>query len=436
MSQMHKRIASAMGANAFGNLVTIGIQLASLPLFLHYWDTARYGLWVIITALPSYFSMADVGMVSVAGNKMTMSMGRGDYVAANRTFQSALVFMVCTCSALFVVSLPLVFWGKWHALESDEYKVTLTALILIVLMTFFSGLAEAIFRAMHRYALGTMMSNFIRVAEWLGGMFGLWWDAHFSSVALGMMIARLLGVIVAVVCSNQFTQGRIRWGVQQASWQEVREMFKPAIAFMMFPLSNALSFQSITLLVGYLFGASTVAIFNTYRTFARLAVQASSIFSHALWVEFSHAFGQGGAGAIRGLYSRAVWLGAVIAFGLSLVLYFLAPLILKLWTHNAIGFQAALMLTMLLYAAVGGIWHVPRTLLLSTNEHGKLAKWTLGVAVISVVLAYLLGQWMQVEGVVIAMLVSEFVIATVCIVLVNSFFKLSRETNNTSLVNI
>lgn len=426
MAQIYKRVAAAMGANTFGNLVTIGIQLASLPLFLHYWDTARYGLWIIITALPSYFSMADVGMVSVAGNKMTMSMGREDYVSANRTFQSALVFMLGTCSTLFLISLPFVIWGKWQGFENAEYKITLAALIMVVLITFFSGLAESIFRATHRYALGTMMSNFIRVAEWSGGIVGLWWDAHFSSVAIGMLLARLLGVLIAISYSNQGTQGRIQWGVKQASWQEVCEMFKPAVAFMMFPLSNALSFQGITLLVGYLFGASTVAIFNTYRTLARLAVQASSIFSHALWVEFSHSFGQGGANAIRVLYTRAAWLGVAIAFGLSFVLYFLAPLLLKFWTHDAIPFQPMLVLTMLLYAAVSGLWHVPRTLLLSTNEHGKLAKWSLGVALISVVLAYVLGQLMHVEGVVIAMLISELAIALICIILVNKLFEKSR----------
>ncbi|HEY3300725.1 MAG TPA: lipopolysaccharide biosynthesis protein [Methylophilaceae bacterium] len=432
MTQFHKRIAAAMGANTFGNLVTIGIQLASLPLFLHYWDTARYGLWIIITALPSYFSMADVGMVSVAGNKMTMSMGREDYTAANRTFQSALLFMLGTCSTLFLVSLPFVIWVKWQGFESAEYKTTLVALIMVVLVTFFSGLAEAIFRATHRYALGTMMSNFIRVAEWSGGMVGLWWDAHFSSVAIGMLFARLLGVLIAIAYSNQGTQGRIQWGLKHASWQEVREMFKPAVAFMMFPLSNALSFQGITLLVGYLFGTSTVAIFNTYRTLARLAVQASSIFSHALWVEFSHAFGQGGANAIRGLYGRAIWLGAAIAFGLSFVLYFLAPLLLKLWTHGAIPFQSTLVLTMLAYAAVGGAWHVPRTLLLSTNEHGKLAKWSLGVAVFSVVLAYLLGRWLQVEGVVLAMLISELLIAVASIVFVNQLLRVPNASLRTS----
>ena len=33
---MIRRVVAGMGANSFGMAVTIGIQLASLPLFLHY----------------------------------------------------------------------------------------------------------------------------------------------------------------------------------------------------------------------------------------------------------------------------------------------------------------------------------------------------------------------------------------------------------------
>jgi O-antigen/teichoic acid export membrane protein len=109
------------------------------------------------------------------------------------------------------------------------------------------------------------------------------------------------------------------------------------------------------------------------------------------------------------------------------VLYFITPMLLKLWTHGAIPFQSTLVLTMLLYAAIAGVWHVPRTLLLSTNEHGKLAQWSLVVALLSVVLAYVLGQLMNVEGVVIAMLISELVIALICIVLVNNFFRTEQK---------
>ena len=70
------------------------IQVASLPLFLLHWDANRYGTWLMLSAVPTYLLMADVGMVATAGNRMTMEMARGRAEHANRIFHSATVFMV------------------------------------------------------------------------------------------------------------------------------------------------------------------------------------------------------------------------------------------------------------------------------------------------------------------------------------------------------
>jgi O-antigen/teichoic acid export membrane protein len=194
-------------------------------------------------------------------------------------------------------------------------------------------------------------------------------------------------------------------------------MIKPAVSFMAFPLANALSFQGLTLLVGALFGPITVALFNTYRTIARVAVQVTAIFSHALWPEFSRLFGQGASSAINKLFLRTSLLGAIQALLLSLVLYFISPWLLQVWTHGAIEFVPSLMLLMLFYAAIGGVWHVPRVLLMATNQHVGLAYWSLLTGALSVGLAWMLSDLLHLNGVVVAMLMSELFIATICTLL-------------------
>jgi O-antigen/teichoic acid export membrane protein len=183
---------------------------------------------------------------------------------------------------------------------------------------------------------------------------------------------------------------------------------------MAFPLANALSFQGVTLLVGAMFGPVAVALFNTYRTIARVAVQVTAIFSHSLWPEFSRLFGQGGRDGVQRLFVRAALLGAAQSLLLSLLLYFLSPWLLRLWTHGAIEFVPSLMLLMLMYAAVSGIWHIPRVLLMATNQHAALAYWSILAAAVCVALAWMLGAQLQLGGVGAAMLLSELFIASVC----------------------
>ena len=92
-------------------------------------------------------------------------------------------------------------------------------------------------------------------------------------------------------------------------------MIRPAVSFLAFPLANAFSFQGVTLVVGTLFGTATVALFTSYRTIARIAVQLTGMFSHALWPEFGRLFGHGGAPAVEKLFRHSALLGAFKPWG-------------------------------------------------------------------------------------------------------------------------
>jgi hypothetical protein len=45
-------------------------------LYLLCWDLSTYGTWIVLSAVSSYLSMADFGMVYTAGNRMTMAIAR------------------------------------------------------------------------------------------------------------------------------------------------------------------------------------------------------------------------------------------------------------------------------------------------------------------------------------------------------------------------
>jgi O-antigen/teichoic acid export membrane protein len=273
---MRRRIIAGMGANSFGMAITIGIQLASLPLFLHYWDAATYGTWLILSAIPAYLSMADVGMVTAAGNKMTIAVGKGDITEANRIFQSAQAFMLVVCGVIGLFAVPFVIFAPLPWFTSTDIRLTLIALIVGVLAALFGGLAEAAFKSTGRYATGTFLSNYARLGEWLGSMFGLIFVGTFAGVAVAGLVVRLIGVLCSILVARRGNHG-LSWGIQSAKETEIRAMIKPAVSFMAFPLANALSFQGVTLLVGAMFGPVAVAMFNTYRTIARVAVQVKHL---------------------------------------------------------------------------------------------------------------------------------------------------------------
>ena len=422
LSALRQRVVNALGANAFGQTVTVVIQLLSLPLFLTRWDPATYGIWLMLSAAPAYLAIADAGMVTAAGNRMNMAIGAGNLTLASTVFHSAIVFMAVVCGAVGLLAIPAALWLPIPGVVDPDQRTALALLACTVLANLVSGLADALFRSTGRYALGTALASLVRLLELFGAMVGLMFLGTYTAVAAGALAARLIGLGVLIVVSRQGLHG-IAWGMQAASMAELRTSIGPALSFMVFPLANALSFQGMTLLVGHLFGPVAVALFNAYRTIARTAVQLTSMFSFALWAEFSRLFGVGGAPAVQHLYRRSAALGAALPLAVSPLLYFAAPWLLLWWTNGAIEFRPGLMLLMVAYATVGGMWHVPRVLMMAVNAHARLAIWALVTAALVLLLAAAVGPSMGLSGMAAATLVGELTIAVACVHMVHRFLR-------------
>ncbi|MEI8158789.1 MAG: hypothetical protein WCH60_18160 [Burkholderiales bacterium] len=78
-SSLKVKLLRNLGANPYGQLITIAIQLVSVPLYLHYWGVALYGEWLILSAIPAYLALSDIGFVSVA---LRERLGAAGYVYA------------------------------------------------------------------------------------------------------------------------------------------------------------------------------------------------------------------------------------------------------------------------------------------------------------------------------------------------------------------
>lgn len=415
MSPVMRRVVAAFGAHSYGQAISIFTQLASLPLFLGTWDTATYGVWLMLIALPTYLSISDGGLVTAASNEIAIASARKEYEKANGIFQSGLAFLSTTCTSVFILAALLIYVAGIPGVSNLERKNALMALAAGVLIAQFHGLGETIFRACGKHAIGIFLGNTSRLMEWIGWMVGLTVFKSFEGVAMTGVIFRAL-VFGCTFFLSRKIQTTISWSFDKATKAQVRALLKPAASFMSMTLSNALSIQGVTLLVGHLLGPATVTIFNTYRTLSRVALQVTSTLGNSLWAEFSRLHATGGIMAIRPFFQRASRVSVIASVGLSTVLFIASPTIIEHWSRNQVNFDLSLMFLMLGLAAISGSWNVARVLLMSINSHITLSRLAIAAAIGSVSLAYVLGSILGLTGVAAGLVFVETSMATACIV--------------------
>jgi O-antigen/teichoic acid export membrane protein len=363
---LRQRIVTGLSANVINQLVTAGIQLVSLPVFLAYWSVPRYGTWLVLSAVPTYFSLADAGLTTVAGNNMTMLMARHEYQRANAVFQTAIVTTLAVVAVVMLLATPVIWWVA--DLGTTDKRLALTLLIAVALLNISAGLFDAAFRASGAYASGTTALAGGRLIEWCGGLLGLSIYGSMAAVAGGNLLARLLVTVTLLVYSARKFP-RFRWGVESATREDLGSMLVPALSFLAFPLGLALSLQGMTLLVGHYFGPARLTLFNTYRTLSRILVQVAAVLNRSLWTEISHYYGAGQYAVIARLYKKGNQAVVAVCGVGAAALLLAGKSIIGVWTHYKIDYEPLLFSGLVLVAFITCCWQIGMVVIAATNNH-------------------------------------------------------------------
>lgn len=411
-SPISRRIIKGLGANAFGQFVNIMTQLFSVPIFLHYWGADLYGQWLILASIPSYLSMSDIGFGSVAGNEMAMLIARQDYRSALRVFQSAWMFIICVCSVVGLLTaicaylLPFATWFNLHSLSQQQVSLLICLLAAYTLVSQPGGLIDAAFRSDGRYAEGTALVNIVRLAEMALVLVSVVLGGKLVTAAAIFLLARMMGTYWIWLMFKR-NSSWLKIGYDRASFKVIQQLFRPAVAFMVFPLSQAFIFQGMNLVVGGILGSVAVVVFTTSRTVTRVAIQLITLVNHAVWPEFSSAFGSRNLVLARNLHHKVSFFSLWLSVLCSVVLVFIGPWLLDTWTAKQIDVNVSLFYVMLILVISSSVWHGSSIVLMSTNTHGGLAKISLVASLGAIASAYVLLKTFGIVAAPIALLVAD-----------------------------
>ncbi|GAB4099234.1 hypothetical protein [Sinomonas halotolerans] len=347
----------------------------------------EYGFWLMVSTTQAYLALSDFGMVSAAGSRMTVLLARGASIGANRVFHVAILFVAIVSAAIGVLAPAIALIFHLIGVPRD-FALAGGVLAIGVAASLLGGLSFAVLQATHRNHIGVATTTNIRLAEWFGGVAGLLLTGSPVAVACGMLAARLLTTIFvfvrAIASQKTFT-------VSFRGWKLLRFHLGTSISNFLISLSSSLSIQGLTLIVGLFYGPSEVSLYNTYRTAARVAVQTSATFSHAVWPEFGILFGRRDGPRLRMLFWRTFNTSLVLALFAGLGMIAVLPNVLTFWTHGKVPMVYPIAIGFALYALAASVWHLPRVLLTAVGKNRDVAYCAVAISLATVFAAVVIG---------------------------------------------
>ena len=417
---VRNRIASTLAANGFGQAVTIVSQLGLTPLFFSIWGSQQYGEWLIISSIPAYLAMADFGIGSAAGNDMSIRAAAGDLAGAQSTFRGALLLGMLAAAIVVLAGIVAGTVGYVYGIPATPSigRISAGAMMLLFAIgvgaSFLGNIVSGGYRCCGSNAIGSILSNISRLTEVI---------VTALLLVRGASPVVVCGIVLLVKLTLQALQlfllrRRCEWlfhPPQAADKTLVRRLIQPALGFLAFPLGNAMLLQGPILVLGAVFGGTSVAIFSAMRTIARMPLQVTAALNSSVWPELSLAFGAKDSNLVRKLHRFASGSSFAINAILGVLLAWFGSEISKRWLGSEVAFNHVVFLGLLILTLLSAFWNASAVVLVATNTHMRFGILYMGFTTAGMLLSYLAARVFQIPGFMAAMIVTEIAFIIIAI---------------------
>lgn len=399
-------------ANAAGIGMAALVQIISIPVLISAWGAEKYGLWAMLTTIPTYFALTDLGFVQAATSDMTMETARGNREKANATFQSIWLMFLCVCGGSFLLAGISLFLLSGHPFSVSswltENSLIIFLLILFSGLTLISRVTVAGFRASGLYAQGTIYYDSLVFVETLLMLATVHAGGGFEAAIYTLLMARVCNIILIYIILRRHVPW-LYYGAEKASVLELKRLFKPAIGAMAIPVALAINIQGMVLIVGAVISPAAVAIYTPVRTASRLLIQIIGVVNRATMPAISASKAQG----------KAENFAQMIRINMRMIMFMLVPggilfaitgpRIVSLWTDGHIVPDQTFVFLMALAMIIHGCWYFFSNIMLSTNSHTGFSTKIFLSSVICTVISYFCAKYFGLTGAAVALLTSEII---------------------------
>lgn len=368
------RLASGLGASGASLGITLLVQILTIPIFLGTVGQQALAEWLVLTAVPAYLALGDLGFAGAAATRVAQELASDDYARARATLSSAWVTVTAASALLFSLVLVLadevLTPAAFPALGSGA-RMVLVLQLLWVCAILQMGYQEAALRASGRYALGANFLTAVRLVE-------------FIALALVLLVTRdvvlvawvLLGVrVISALVLHMVTRRALSWfglHLRNARLEVVRHLLSPSLTFLALASGYAFVNQGIVLLVGAQLGAAAVVALTTVRTMTNAVQQTSLVVTTGSLPEITIALAQANLHRGTRLARFSIILATASCTLVAVLIMILGPQIVLIWTSGEVRVEHLFIVLMAVSTLADVPWQVASNVLRAENRHASV----------------------------------------------------------------
>lgn len=398
------RILQSAATALAGRGVSTAVAFVAVPLTVTYLGDERYGLWVTISTLLTWLTLADIGLGNGLVNAVAVADGQGrsdlaqGYVAT--TFW-LLVVIAAVLGLALGLAWPWLDWNAWLNVASELGRAELGPALALAAGLALVNLPLAVSgRVLAAYQEGAL-ANYWAAAGSLFSLVGLviatQTRAGLPALVLGFTGAQTLVAALSALWLFGRHKAWLWPRLSSVRLSQSRRLMQTGIEFFLLQIAALVLFQTDNLVIARFVGPEAVTGYSiAYRLFGTLALLHSLALT-PLWPAYAEAAARGDWAWIRRAFGRTLVGGMALVTAVVIGLGLLADPLIRVWTVGAVSASPELVWLM---AAWAWLWAWGNTFAFLLNGLGRIRFQMIVGLILAVVNLTLSILWAQAYGVV------------------------------------
>jgi O-antigen/teichoic acid export membrane protein len=335
---------------------SIVINLALIPLTIHYLSPSKYGVWLTLSSMLGWINFFDIGLGHGLRNKLAESIARKDFSRGKIYVSTAYFSVTALMFCLFIIFLVINHFINWNTLLNIPAQVgeNMQSLALILFsmfsIQFILQLINSILLSNQqpaRVSFINMISNlFVLIAISLLVKFTRQSLFHVA-FAFSLVPVLVLTLMNFYYFKNNFRE--IAPSLKCFNWHALKDVLSLGLKFFIIQISVLIFFQTSNFLICRYFSPEYVTPYTVAFRYFGVITMLFSIVTAPYWSAYTEAYVQ----------QDYIWMRKTVKqlFNMWLILLFVSILMLvfsdfayKLWVGDKIKVEFRLSLFMMIYS--------------------------------------------------------------------------------------
>jgi len=354
--------SSVVLKNIFGSFVVKGfsilITLFLVPVTVKILNQEKYGVWLTLFSIVSWFNMMDVGIGNGFRNKFTEAVSKNEKIAAKQLMQTFYAVMALVSAGIFMVYLCIHPFLNWHnilnvSLKFDENigSIVLFTFGLFCMQLYLKNITTVLL-ALHKTTISNLLF-FLGNLVALLAIFVLNAFHHVSllSIATVYMVAPNVVFLVASILLFQTSLREYNPFPLKIYSPRLKSLVGLGFKFFFIQITTIIMFSSDNIIITQLFGPAEVTPYNiAYRLFFSV-YGCFTIVMVPFWAAFGEASARDDKAWINQSLKKLMAFWAAFSIGIVIIL-FLSNYIYTIWIGNLVIVPFKLSMQLALFAII------------------------------------------------------------------------------------